>query len=328
MKLYFRQVAFDLPDELQDIEYVKVLNGSHGYEIKDGIITLFHPGINRQTYKYNKIVFTYNDCKYRLLNLEPTTLSIIIFRGDYESKVVDTDTSRLILCNEKELDFIDTIGLNSTFIIKEDENVPGYTYSTFESIKLTNGLEFIGEGEVLDIESKRLMYSSDMTVILSNVYKFWKNYLKDEFSFVNEFSKTDQGTSRDVFYIKYDEWLQDFTRFLPWYNNEIQEMKLPFTVRLVTNNISKYERLVAEIRSLRYITNVVRISDVVDKLNVEWNIPIKWSESISTSQVEQPNNGSFVTYEVSVSGVMTLYNILNKKYSIIETIINEQIISK
>lgn len=304
-------------------EYYKVIpNPTLHTEDKDGIYYIYYPHqIPTYTKRLNQFYLSWNGLIFRKVNVEDIHVEVHFISELNTPSILDNELG-LIAFLPSSIDFYEIPNLLSQFNL---EYVSGsFKYLGDLDILFNQDITIDNKVTPFSIKETREKYLLDLTSTLAPFYTFWADYIKGQgFTFGNEYSSKDYD-STEVVLIKFNEYLQDNPRLWPQYQNEITEYTLPFSIRIRTASIAKFERLLAEMKSLKWITNIVRVP-IKDKVGKDWIIPIKWdpSPSISTNDPSDVKSDGAVSFEISINGKLTTYAVRDEAYYVIEKIIKK-----
>jgi hypothetical protein len=315
---YFKGNTFNT-----NLKYYRVVR-SNVFKLseKDDILQIGVPSIVsvcEPTRKIKEVHFNYNGAVYRRKSLEDISIRIFFVEEVEELYKVETDNLLLIISpGDYSLDKL-TRDLDSKLLELESGKISNRKEV---DILLNKDIIITGESKLISYKDTIARYTSDMTSILDSFMDFWIDYAKDNYlTFYNELVATDY-TTKELLLFSYTDYLTKFTRFLPHTRNEVQEYELPIRFRIKTASIGKFIRMLGDIRSLKFMTNIVRV-ECKDKIGVPWIIPIRWDPDIQTNSPDEVSSDNDVSFEIALIAYLTIYNIRDEVYHPIFNIISE-----
>lgn len=312
MKYYYKGNEYEINEP-----YYRVVNQDLD-DIKD-VFTIRTDKDHKPTTKVQEVKFFYNGLEFRRKSLEDIVISITYFVGK-ESEIIVLENDYLIELLVP-LDKISDVKnkLNSNLL----EYISGeITEPNDINIILNKDTTIQGKTTPIDVRHTVEEYILDMTQTLAGVYKYLKDYLaKQGYEFQNSLRRTLARTT-DVGIISYQDYLLDDFRLLPNFRNDITEYTLNMNIKLLTSSLPKHERILSEVKSLKFLTNVTRIP-IKDKIGNDWIIPLKWDLNLTTNDIRDTSSDTVESFEISLNFSLITYNVRSTKYSKVSGIIRK-----
>lgn len=304
MTYRFKDIEFNT-----DLKYYKVSPGNKTTYEEDGLFCIEYPNVSRYTKKLEEVTFNYNGAIFRRKNVNAISVRIYII-DELEINIVQEDEYRLeIYINSETPSDILLEYLNGANL----EHISG-SISQYKEINILLNRDIVidGRSTPMNLRSTVAKYSLDLTSTIAPFMDFWNEYFKSEkFQFMNALGKVDPNIT-EVVYFNFNEYLLNNSKHLLYSMNNIEEYRLPLTFKICTSSISKHERLLSELKSLKWMTNVVRVP-IIDKNKVNWVIPIMWNHDFSTNEPSDIKSESHVSYEITVNCYIITYTIRNEE---------------
>jgi len=297
--------------------------------------------------EFRLIFFIYAGIKFRLKSIDPVSLTVIQINDLGTTKIDETYTTISILSDNITIDLIvDTLSKDLFEVLPSQLDILIANWDLISNIeKISNWRYHYGDSEFEYVELLTLLinkttltsqlnlkrvpinlidtkdrYLLSFTQCVDAVYsRLTKELTKFKFVVTTK-NRTQEMPNREIAYFSFDEYPREYFRQFPEKETDITEYEVPMTLTLNTSSVSKFERLLNEINTLHFLTNIVRVI-CEDSLGNPWLIALNWKDYNTNSPDKAENERGEVSYMISLQFTMKYYAVRNNKYYMIKEIL-------
>lgn len=314
-----------------DLELYKILpsdiNSPYVKDFHGTCIIYFPSEINaspRPTTPFQQIYLTIGSYKYRLKSIDPVSLTIIQI-NDLKDTLIDYDCySVRILSDHITEELIKESLLDSGLFEVVTQVKCEFKYTeliNFLVNKSVNISELALRHTPINLIDTKDRYSLDFTHCMYALYDRLKIDLeKQKFHFKNLYETIETDT-REVATLQFNNYPEDYFRLFPNWDNEFQKVPIQVRLQLNTSSVSKFERLLQEYKSLKYLSNIPRIY-LEDMFHKIWVCNIKWNPDVETnSPSSAENDRNEQSYYIGINLEYNICLVRNTSYAAIRQIL-------
>lgn len=294
MKYTYNNFSFDTNLELYKIIAADI-NSPYVKE-QYGTCNIYFPrdinASNRPTTFFNQVFLTLGSYKYRLKSVDPVSLTIIQI-NDLNDTLVDYDSYAIrILSNNITEDLIKSTLLKSDLFEIDSRSNQEYLYTEMINYLVNKSVDISQERlrhSPISLIDTKDRYSLDFTHCMFALYDRLKiDLARQNFYLKNQFETEEVGT-REVATLQFTNYPEDYFRLFPNWRTEFQKVPVQVRLQLNTSSVSKFERLLQEYKSLKYLSNIPRIY-LEDMFGKVWVCNVKWSPDVETNSPQSIEN--------------------------------------
>jgi len=312
-----------------DCEFYKIIAAEiDSAYIKEcqGVCQIYYPielgGISRQMSSFQLIIVELGTKKYRLKSIDPVSLTVIEIRDFGDTIIKNDDYSVSIVSNKLTDDLIHQALTNKLF---DEFGVTNeqYHYTEFicYTINRSVNLNTIPEDKSISLIDTKDRYLLDFTHSMYALYDHLEPILKKYGFYLKNLNETEEVSTREVATLQFDDYQKDYFRHYPNWKNELNSYKTQGKLLLNTSSVSKFERLLSEYNSLKFLSNIQRIY-LEDSLHRIWFANLAWEAQVDTnSSNKAENDRSEVSYYLGFTFTYEYNVVRNNKYAPIRTLL-------
>jgi len=139
------------------------------------------------------------------------------------------------------------------------------------------------------LRNLKYRYNMDFTHAMYILYDALEHRLKPQGFYLKNLYETEETKTREVATLEHDDYPKDYFRLYANWENNIGRFKVPVKLILNTTSVSKFERLLAEIHHLKFLTNMVRCYGR-DKYGDLFTSNLKWNIDLDTNSPSKAEN--------------------------------------